>query len=76
MHRTHLRERGSDDAQLSLLLDPAEARQRAADRRSWERAATRLDDELVREPERLRAAARIRARRLEPIGLVYLWPAA
>lgn len=71
-----LRERGSDDAQLSLLLDPAEARQRAADRRSWERAATRLDDELVREPERLRAAARVRATRLEPIGLVYLWPAA
>ncbi|KQM84920.1 hypothetical protein ASE67_14585 [Sphingomonas sp. Leaf23] len=71
-----LRERGSDSGQLDLLLDPAEARQRAADRRSWDRAATRLDDELVREPERLRAAARIHATRLEPIGLVYLWPAA
>nr|WP_276589377.1 DISARM system SNF2-like helicase DrmD [Sphingomonas sp. GM_Shp_2] len=70
------RERGEDDRQFALLLDPAEARQRAADRRSWERAATRLDDELVREPERLRAAARVRATRLEPIGLVYLWPAA
>lgn len=68
------RERGQDDAQLALLLDPAEARQRAADRRSWARAATRLDDELVREPERLRAAARICATRVEPIGLVYLWP--
>lgn len=71
-----LRERRTDTGQLDLLLDPAEARQRAADRRSWERAATRLDDELVREPERLRAAARIHATRLEPIGLVYLWPAA
>lgn len=71
-----LRERRSDDGQLDLLLDPAEARQRAADRRSWDRAATRLDDELVREPERLRAAARVHATRLEPIGLVYLWPAA
>ena len=70
------RERGQDDAQLALLLDPAEARQRAADRRSWARAATRLDDELVREPERLRAAARICATRVEPIGLVYLWPDA
>jgi hypothetical protein len=69
------RERGTDDRQLSLLLDPEEARQRAADRRSWERTATRLDDELVREPERLRAAGRIAARRLEPIGIVYLWPA-
>lgn len=71
-----LRERGEDDGQLSLLLDPMEARQRAADRRSWDRAATRLDDELVREPERLRAASRIHATRLEPIGLVYLWPVA
>lgn len=71
-----IRERGTDDRQLSLLLDPVEARQRAADRRSWDRAATRLDDELVREPERLRAAARIHATRLEPIGLVYLQPAA
>jgi hypothetical protein len=71
-----LRERGQDDGQLSLLLDPMEARQRAADRRSWDRAATRLDDELVRQPERLRAGARIHATRLEPIGLVYLWPVA
>jgi hypothetical protein len=69
------RERGQDDRQFALLLDEAEARQRAADRRSWERAATRLDDELVREPERLRAANRVRATRLEPIGMVYLWPA-
>jgi len=69
------RERGADDRQFSLLLDEAEARQRAADRRSWDRTATRLDDELEREPERLRAAGRIRATRLEPIGIVYLWPA-
>ncbi|MFD1035448.1 DISARM system SNF2-like helicase DrmD [Sphingomonas hankookensis] len=70
------RERRGDDTQLDLLLDSAEERQRAADRRSWERTATRLDDELVREPERLRAAARVHASRIEPIGLVYLWPAA
>ena len=69
------RERGLDDRQMALVLDDAEARQRAADRRSWDRAATRLDDELVREPERLRAANRIRATRIEPIGIVYLWPA-
>jgi ERCC4-related helicase len=69
------RERGSDDAQLSLALDEAEARQRAADRRSWERTETRLVEELEREPERLREGFRVRATRLEPIGLVYLWPA-
>jgi superfamily II DNA or RNA helicase len=69
------RERGTDDRQFALLLDEAEARQRAADRRSWDRTATRLDDELEREPERLRAANRVRATRIEPIGIVYLWPA-
>ena len=68
------RERGVGDRQFALLLDEAEARQRAADRRSWDRAATRLDDELTREPERLRAANSVRATRLEPIGVVYLWP--
>ena len=70
------REQKQDDRQFALLLDEAEARQRAAERRSWDRTATRLDDELVREPERLRAANRVRATRLEPIGMIYLWPAA
>ncbi|WP_296616729.1 DISARM system SNF2-like helicase DrmD [Sphingomonas sp.] len=68
------REQGKDDRQLTLLLDETEARQRAADRRSWERAVTRLDDELVREPERLRRSFDIKARRVEPVGIVYLWP--
>jgi hypothetical protein len=57
------------------MLDEAEARQRAADRRSWERAVARLEEERGREPDRLRASYRVRATRLEPIGLVYLWPA-
>lgn len=70
------REQTKDDRQLSLLLDENEARQRAADRRSWERAVTRLDDELVREPERLRRSFDIKATRVEPVGIVYLWPEA
>ncbi|PXA98424.1 hypothetical protein DMC47_08635, partial [Nostoc sp. 3335mG] len=70
------REHRDDDVQLSLLLDPVEARQRAADRRSWERTLARIAEERVREPERLRRAATIRVSRLEPIGLVYLWPVA
>ena len=68
------REQTTDDRQLTLLLDENEARQRAADRRSWERAVTRLDDELEREPERLRRSFDIQARRVEPVGIVYLWP--
>lgn len=68
------REAGKDDRQLALDFDDGERRQRAADRRSWEKAATRLDDELVREPERLRQSYAVKARRIEPVGIVYLWP--
>jgi hypothetical protein len=68
------REQTKDDRQLTLHLDESEVRQRAADRRSWEKAVTRLDDELVREPERLRRSFEIKARRVEPVGIVYLWP--
>ncbi len=68
------REQNKDDRQFSLGLDDSEAKQRSADRRSWEKAVTRLDDELIREPERLRRSYDIKARRIEPVGIVYLWP--
>ncbi|VXC84520.1 DISARM system SNF2-like helicase DrmD [Sphingomonas sp. AX6] len=65
---------GKDDRQLALDFDDNERRQRIADRRSWEKAATLLDDELVREPARLRASYAVKAQRIEPVGIVYLWP--
>ena len=34
-----------------------------------------LDAEIAMEPDRVREAYRVRASRLEPVGLVYLWPA-
>jgi hypothetical protein len=34
----------------------------------------RIDGEKESEPARIRRAYEVRARRLEPIGLVYLWP--
>ena len=34
----------------------------------------RLDNELNSEPERIRNLYQVKARRIEPIGLVYLWP--
>ena len=33
-----------------------------------------IEDELVREPEAIRALYQVELRRLEPVGLVYLWP--
>jgi hypothetical protein len=67
-------ESGKDDRQFALDFDENERRQRAADRKAWEKAVTRLDDELVREPGRLRDSYTVKARRIEPVGIVYLWP--
>jgi hypothetical protein len=61
--------------QLSLLdLFPEERREREADRRHWDNRLTRIERELRDEPARLRNSYEVRAHRLEPVGLVYLWP--
>lgn len=66
----------SDDRQLALpLIAEAERRQRQADRRAWQQRLRRIEEELTEEPARMLAAYEVRARRLEPVGLVYLWPA-
>ena len=63
-----------DPNQLTLDLVPDERREREADRRHWESRLTRLERELRDEPQRLRNSYEVRAHRLEPVGLVYLWP--
>jgi hypothetical protein len=64
-----------DTAQFELnLSDPAERRQRDADRRHWQRRLESLEREIVEEPTRVVESYVIRAERLEPIGIVYLWP--
>ena len=50
-------------------------RQFEADRRSWDGKLLQLQHELDSEPEKVRRGYAVQARRLEPIGLVYLWPA-
>ena len=64
-----------DDArQFRLAFNADEERQLAADRRHW---VSRLDDlaeELTNEPERVRKSYVVKASRVEPVGLVYLWP--
>jgi ERCC4-related helicase len=60
--------------QLALDLSPTERREREADRRHWDVRLSRLAHELRDEPQRLRDSYVIRARRLEPVGLIYLWP--
>ena len=65
---------GKDDRQLMLEFDEAERRQREADRRAWARRLEAIERELKVEPRRIADTYRVRAIRVDPIGLVYLWP--
>ncbi|TVR81402.1 MAG: ATP-dependent helicase [Rhodospirillales bacterium] len=68
-------EAGFDDRQLELPgIAEAERRQKRADRMHWRHRLARIEQELVEEPARVLASYQVRARRLEPVGLVYLWP--
>ena len=60
-------------------LDPAsmserERRQLASDQKHWQRRLETIDTELASEPKRIEASYRVVTHRLEPAGLVYLWP--
>ena len=68
--------------QLSLDLrtdeervqDEKERRQREADRATWDEKLARLRHDAEEEPKRVIKSYQIHAERLEPVGLVYLWP--
>ena len=65
---------GKDDRQMTFDFDEAERRQREADRRAWTRRLDAIETELETEPARIADAYRVRAVRVDPLGLVYLWP--
>ena len=60
--------------QLTLGLNQEEERQHQADVAAWRRRLTQFDRDLATEPSRIRRFYEVRARRVEPVGLVYLWP--
>ena len=62
------------DPQLSLEFDPEEKRQLEANRRHWNERLEAIDTELASEPDRIRDIYQVKASRIEPVGLVYLWP--
>ena len=49
-------------------------RQLEANARHWERRLAHFDADLEREPQRIRRFYDIQLTRVEPVGLVYLWP--
>jgi hypothetical protein len=60
--------------QLTLGFDDDERRQLESDMRSWRTRLQQFDRDLEREPRRIREFYEVRAERVEPVGLVYLWP--
>ena len=66
-----------DPNQLLLPgIAEGERRERDADRRHWQNRLARLESEIRNEPERIRGSYNVHAHRLEPVGLVYLWPSS
>ena len=59
---------------MALGFDDDEMRQYQADRRAWERRLEEIDRELVEEPRRIIESYTPQAHRIDPIGIVYLWP--
>lgn len=63
--------------QLSFEFTDAEKSQRRQwenDRRHMVERLERIDQEIIDEPPQLEALYQVALRRLEPVGLVYLWP--
>jgi len=68
-----LRHKGSFQ-QLTFNFDDSEKRQLEADMRSWKIRLSQFDNDIKHEPQRIRAFYDVCAKRVEPVGLVYLWP--
>ena len=72
--REQLERSRGEYVQLTLAYSPEERRQFERDRRAWEQRLVRFAEELATEPRRVQDFYQVRARRVEPVGLIYLWP--
>ncbi|MFL5872325.1 MAG: DISARM system SNF2-like helicase DrmD [Solirubrobacterales bacterium] len=64
----------SEHDQLTLGFDADERRQLEQNMKAWERRLVEFDHQLESEPQRLVDFYAVKASRVEPVGLVYLWP--
>ena len=60
--------------QLKLDFSAEEARQLEANMRHWRTRLEGFKRDLKQEPQRIQRFYEVCARRIEPVGLVYLWP--
>ena len=66
----------ADPKQLRLDFGNLEEefRQLESNRHYWSKRLTMITNELKTEPTRIRSVYEVQATRIEPVGLVYLWP--
>ena len=76
LERQHTRIVGAvrESRQMAIDFDAAERRQHEADRRAWDRRLKQIEEELESEPRRIAETWTVRAVRVDPVGIVYLWP--
>ena len=63
-----------DYRQLAFGFAQDELRELDANIRHWRNRLGQFDREIEAEPERVREFYQVRAQRIEPVGLIYLWP--
>ncbi|HBE19749.1 MAG TPA: helicase [Cyanobacteria bacterium UBA11149] len=71
--RILIQEKQYETYQLSLF-NKDELRQIEADSRHWRIRLAELEEDIIKEPERIEQAYQVKADRVEPVGLVYLQP--
>jgi hypothetical protein len=64
-----------DVVQLKIQFLENEFKQMETNRKYWDKRLEYLEQELLTEPDRVRQVYEVKARRIEPVGLVYLCPA-
>jgi len=64
----------TNSSQIEFEFDEHERRQLTADRKYWESWLAKVDAEVECEPQKIREFYEVRSFRIEPTGLVYLWP--
>lgn len=78
IQKKHLEEKVAEHdknaGQMKLEFNDEEYRQVESNRRYWGKRLSDLGTEIRTEPDRIRALYEVRAQRIEPVGLVYLWP--
>jgi hypothetical protein len=63
-----------EDTQMTFGFDDDQRRQIDADARRWQEWLANVEGDLLREPARIREFYTVKSHRIEPVGLVYLWP--